>query len=981
MECCWQYVGGDCFSWARLGDCHVHFCALSAAKGMILIMTISKMFLNINGAVRMVVYEPDDNLANVLRQMGLTGTKVGCDAGQCGACSILLDGKVTRVCTRKMKSIKEFSKIITIEGIGTPTNLHPIQMAWIAYGGVQCGFCSPGFIVSTKGLLDTNSNPTRQEVRRWFQRHRNICRCTGYKPLVDAVMAAAQVMRGEMIIDELVFKIPESGRIYNTYYPRPAAVAKVTGTSDFGADMNLKMPAGALQLALVHPKVSHAKILSIDTSEAEKMPGVFKIITHKDVKGKNRIFSPVTGPYNKCNSWDRPILNDVKVHMYGDTLAIVAADTRKNALAAAEKIKAELELLPEYMDALDVLADDAVEIHPGTPNIYVEAPCIKGEETESIFASAPYIVEGSFYTQRQPHGVLEPECGMAYMDEEGRVTVHCKTLALQAVIFWAAAGVGLPPEKIRVVENPTGASFGSALTPQAAALMIVAAMATGKPVCLELQYDEHTHFTGKRAPSYSNVKLAADKDGKLIGLEFDAVLDHGAYSEKAELVATKTSRYMGAGYHIPNILGLTKVVFTNHSFGTAFRAFGSPQAYAASEQVMDMLAEKIGMDPLEFRYINVYRPGSTTPNGTELSVHPLPQLLDMLRPKYKQTLERTKQESTPEKPRGVGIAVGVYNVCGGENDTSNIDLELNADGSVTSWNGWEDQGQGADVGALVLTHEALKSLGLDPKQIILNMNDTALAPTAGPAAGSRSHFMNGNATIDAANKLMNAMRKPDGTYRTHAEMVAEGIPTRYTGTYTTIGLTSALNPFTGQGDPNLEYMYGVFMAEVEVDTKTGKTKVLKSTMHADVGVIGNKLAVDGQMYGGLAQGVGLALSEDYQDLKKSNIIGLGIPAIEDIPDELDVEYLETYRAPGPFGSVGCGELPLTSPHAAILNAIYNACGVRIHELPAYPEKVIAGLKAIESGKVTEQAKYDLGPDFRERLAEMKLKYIASTQKT
>ena len=215
---------------------------------------LKKMTLNINGADKMIVCDPEDSLADCLRLLGLTGTKVGCDKGQCGVCSVLLDGNVVRACTRKMKKVPEFSRVVTIEGIGTPANLHPLQLAWIVHGGVQCGFCTPGFIVSAKGLLDTNPSPTRQDVRAWFQKHRNACRCTGYKQLVDAVMAAAKVLRGEMTMEELSFKIPADGRIYQSNVPKPAAVAKVTGTCDYGADLNLKLPKDALHIAMVNAR-------------------------------------------------------------------------------------------------------------------------------------------------------------------------------------------------------------------------------------------------------------------------------------------------------------------------------------------------------------------------------------------------------------------------------------------------------------------------------------------------------------------------------------------------------------------------------------------------------------------------------------------------------------------------------------------------------------------------------------------------------
>ena len=295
---------------------------------------MDRKLLNINGIPTIVMCDSTEKLADVLRhQAGLTGTKVACGQGQCGCCSVILNGKVVRSCTTTMKRVPAESEITTIEGIGTPDKLHALQLAWILHGGAQCGYCSPGFIVSSKALLDQNPDPTREEIRDWWQKHANVCRCTGYKPLVDAVIDAAKVLRGEMSEDELVYKVPEDGHIWNTRFPRPSAIAKVTGTLDYGADLELKMPPGTLHCAVVHAQVSHANVLSIDVSEAEKMPGVFKVVTHKDVKGRNRINGLVMYPDDvKADGWERPILCDTKVFQYGDALAIVCADTIEQAL-------------------------------------------------------------------------------------------------------------------------------------------------------------------------------------------------------------------------------------------------------------------------------------------------------------------------------------------------------------------------------------------------------------------------------------------------------------------------------------------------------------------------------------------------------------------------------------------------------------------------------------------------------------------------
>lgn len=901
--------------------------------------------INLNGVSRVILADPETSLAEVIRgQLGLTGTKVGCGKGQCGACSVILDGKLVKSCMTKIKRLKEGSSVTTIEGLGTPDNLHALQLAWAVHGGAQCGFCSPGFIVSAKALLDTNLNPAREDIRDWFHKNRNACRCTGYKPLIDAVMDAAKVLRGEMTKSELAFKLPQDGKIWGTNYPRPTAIAKVTGMTDYGADLIAKMPVGTLHLALVQAKVSHATILSIDSSEAERMPGVEKVITCKDVKGKNRITGLITFPTNKGDGWDRPILCDEKVFQFGDAIAIVAADTVANARAAAEKVVVNLEQLPAYMSAPAAMADDAIEIHPGTPNIYYEQKRVKGEDTAPLMKSAAYVVEGDYYLQRQPHLTMEPDVGFAYFDEEGRLTIHSKSIGIHLHHAMICPGLGIEPEKLRLIQNPAGGTFGYKFSPTMEALVGVAAMATNKPVALAYDYYQHITYTGKRSPFFINLKYGADKDGKIIAMEGDWIVDHGPYSEFGDLLTVRGAQFIGAGYGIPNISGLGQTVCTNHAWGSAFRAYGSPQSFFASESLMDELAEKMGVDPLELRYKNVYRPGDTSPTGQAPEVYSLPEMIDKLRPLYKVALERTRKESTPEVKKGVGLSLGIYG-CGLDGpDSSEIWVELTPDG-VTLSSAWEDHGQGADIGALGTCHEGLRPLGISPEKISLVMNDTATVPNSGPSGGSRQQVMTGNAIKNGCEMLLNAMRKSDGSFRTYDEMKAENIPLKYSGKWTASMCTPCDE--NGQGSPFPVYMYGVFMAEVAVDTKTGKTSVEKITVMTDIGKINNRLAVDGQMYGGLAQGIGLALSEDFEDIKKhTSLVDCGLPYTKDVPDDMELHYFENPREHGPFGAAGVGELPLTSPHAAIINGIYNATGVRIRQAPALPEKVLAGLKAL-----------------------------------
>ncbi len=903
-----------------------------------------KKTLEINGQKKVVVASSDESLANVIREnLGLTGTKIGCGEGQCGCCNVILDGKLVRSCVTKMAKVPDGASVLTIEGVGTPDHPHALQVAWMVHGGSQCGFCTPGFIVSAQALLEGNPDPSREDIRDWFNVHRNACRCTGYHQLVDAVTDAAKVLRGEMTLEDLAYKLPEDGHIWGGDYPRPSALAKVTGTLDYGADLGLKMPKSTLQLALVQADVSHANILSVDTSEAEAMPGVVKVVTAKDVKGKNRISGLITFPTNLGDGWDRPILCDEKVYQFGDAIAIVCAHTHKQAEDAAAKVKVELERLPEYMSAPAAMAEDAIEIHPGTPNIYFVQNIAKGEDTGPIFDKAAAVVEDDFYVGRQPHMPMEPDVGFAFINKDGKLYIHSKSIGLHLHAAMIAEGLGVALENLVMVQNPAGGTFGYKFSPTMEALVGAACLATGQPVFLRYNYFQQMTYTGKRSPFFVNMRMAADQDGKLLGMETDWSVDHGPYSEFGDLLTLRGAQFMGAGYDIPAIRGEGRTVCTNHAWGSAFRAYGSPQSEFSSEVLIDELAEKLGMDPFELRYKNVYRPGSTTPTGQEPEVYSLPEMLDILKPKYEAALAKAKENSTDEVKRGVGISIGVYG-CGLDGpDTSEVEVGLNQDNTVTIYACWQDHGQGADMGALGTAHKALEPLGLLPEQIRLVMNDTALAPNSGPSGGSRSQVMTGQAIRVGCELLLEGMKKDDGSFRTFEEMMGNGIPVKYKGVWTAPATNCDEN---AQGNPFSVYMYGVFMAEVAVEKATGKTSVEKMTLVADIGMVNNRLVADGQLYGGIAQGIGLALTEDFEDIQKhSTLVGAGFPYAKMIPDDIELIYVETPRPAGPFGAAGVGELPLTCPHAAIINAIYNACGARVTKLPARPEKVLAAMPA------------------------------------
>lgn len=943
-------------------------------------MKLRKMTLNINGAQRMFVCDPEeDTLASVIRRLGLTGTKVGCGTGVCGSCSVILNGKVIRSCTKKIKSVEEYSDVLTIEGIGAPRYLHPLQVAFMHCGAVQCGFCTPGFIVSAYQLLLENSNPSREDVRDWFQKHRNICRCTGYKQIVDAVMDAAKVMRGECKVEDIMVKLPADKEYYGKPLVRPAALAKVCGVCDYGDDIELKMPENTLHAVLVQPKVAfHAKLKKINKEEAEKMPGVYKVVTAADIKGPNRLGFMAFTPRTLATGQSHPILIEDTIFNYGDVVALVVADTKAHAQAAAKKVTIDWEQLPEYKTYLEAAMPDAMRIHDDHPNVWSEQPTVKGagHNTPELFDGAANVVEGSFYSSREPHMPIEGDTVQAYWGDDGMLTVHCKAMQIYGNIGDIAEATGLPAEKIRVIENPTGATFGWGIAASTYSMAAIACMACDDmPVALSITYAEFMAVSGKRAPAYTNGRLACDKDGKIIAAEWDCGIDHGSYNELGDDLITRPAKFMFFPYNVPNCLGLTRVACTNHNYGTAYRGYGSPQAYTASEALMDMMAEKMGMDPFEIRYRNIARPGDLNVNQYPFREYPMEAMMDKLRPIYEEVKARCEKLSTPEKRRGVGISWGGYNVTEGVYDQCTVALELREDGKYVYYNTWQDQGQGGDIGSLMVSLEALKPMGVTPDDIVLIQNDSKYCPDSGATASSRQHYMNSKAVKMAADQLMNAMKKADGTYRTHAEMIAEGIPTKYETQYQNPEdkTLKYLDPNTGKGNPNPAFTYALTLAEVEVDTKTGKTTCIGYWCVDDVGVIGNVAAVDGQAYGGLSHCIGFALTENYEDVvKHNNILGAGIPAIKDIPDNFNLIHHCTVRNTNPFGSSGASEAFQSGGHMAVINAINNACGVRIYEIPATPDKVKAGLEKVAKGeKIDPPKKYYLGSDFYEEMEYIK----------
>ena len=889
---------------------------------------MQKINLQVNGVQKQVMASPDLTLIDLLRgDLALTGTKQSCDRkGQCGACTVTVNGKAVRSCITKVVNL-EGAEVLTIEGLGTPGNLHLIQEAFILAGAIQCGFCTPGMIMATKALLDQNHDPDIGAIKRALAR--NLCRCTGYKKIIEAVQLAGRFVRGETTPQDVRGNIGTG--MLGVSHPRPTAMLKACGLAQFGADIQL--PPEALELAIVRSTEYHALIKSIDTVVAATMPGVVGFMTAEDIKGTNRI--RVTAP-------DQPVLCEDRVRVLGDPIIAVAAKTREQARAAAAAVQVEYERLPVMMTTKEALAHGAYQIHGHAPNnILATQPVIKGD-AEKALNDAQAVVEAEFSTQINHQAPLEPEVSVAYFEGEGEnaplivvgrsINIHSHCAQIKDAVGYA---------DIRYQEAFSGGQFGIKALITTEAVTAAAVLHFKRPVRYVPIMEESMLITSKRN-SYSSmqVKLAADATGHLTAYCNDFTLNKGAYTMIGPTVMMRSIYMLQGSYYIPNINACGRSVYTNNACGGAARGAGPPQTNFALESAVDMLAEKLGIDALEFRRMNSLQPGQTKSTGMAVSQWPFVELCDAIQPHY----HRAKQAAAAGNAKGetirhgVGIAVHSFGI-GASGDSAQMAVEIDSDDGITIYAAVADPGEGNDS---MLTQIAAHQLGLPLEKVRLYTRDTDKTVGMGPAAGSRMTFMAGNALLNAIEQLQVAMKEA-GT-DTIAGLRNAGKPMRYEGSAKNAG-PAGIDPKTGQGNAFVSECHNIQMAEVEVNTETGAVRIIKMTAAVDSGTIINPQALEGQLEGGMDQGVGYAIREEYVLGKTKDFVTFKFPTIRDVFDS-EIITRATPRLNGPLGATGIGEMTMVSTAPAVINAIYNACGVRIYDLPATPEKVKAGLAAV-----------------------------------
>jgi aldehyde oxidoreductase len=887
---------------------------------------MNKVTLTVNGLEHDIVADADLCLLDLLRdQLHLTGAKQSCDKkGQCGACTVIVDGKAVRSCLSKVARL-DGADVITVEGLGTPANPHLIQEAFVLSGAIQCGFCTPGMIMSAKVLLDENQHPSDEEIKKAL-RH-NLCRCTGYVRIVEAVRLAGRFLRGETTPAE-VRPDPDGPKI-GVSHPRPSSLVKACGVAQFTADI---VVPGALELVGVRSPHPHALIKGIDTAAAEKMPGVVGVLTAKDVKGTNRLKYVVD---------DRPILCEDKVRYIGDPVAAVAALTRDQAVAAAAAVKVDYELLPVVDTFEKALAED-VRVHENRPNASFKQPILKGD-AERAFAESAVVVEARFVTQTNHQAPLEPEPSVAYLEGEGEdaqlvvigrsINIHKHLQMLQESTGW---------ENMRYEEAFSGGQFGIKLDITSEGIAAVAALHFRRPVRYIPSLVEAMQMTSKRHAFDMQVKLGADAQGRLTAYKNHFVADSGAYWSNSDVVILRALQMLSGSYHIPNLDISGTVVYTNNPWTSAARGAGPPQTNFALESAMDMLAQKLGMDPLEFRVLNLLAPGQSKATGHVVEEWPVPGLCEAIKPHYQRATRDAQAHGTDQIKRGVGLGTGSFGI-GAAGDTATVSVELDPDGGLTIYGAVADPGEGNDS---MLTQTAADMLGLPLDKVRLVTRDTDHTAASGPAAASRLTYMAGGAMVHAIEQLQAAMAQAGATKAdatTHDQLKQAGLKTRYLGIKKT-GYSGPLDPQTGQGPSFESQVHAVQLVEVEVNTQTGAVTVVKMTTAVDAGTIINPLNVIGQLEGGMDMGAGYALREQYVAGQTKDWVSFKFPSIRTAFD-MEVIIMETPRKYGTRGSVGVGEMTMVPTAPAVVNAIEDAVGIRLTELPATPDKITAALAA------------------------------------
>jgi CO/xanthine dehydrogenase Mo-binding subunit/aerobic-type carbon monoxide dehydrogenase small subunit (CoxS/CutS family) len=945
-------------------------------------MKKTQLSLSVNGQNYQLEPIPGETLADLLRKrLHLTGTKIGCNEAECGACTVIMDGEPVLSCSTPAERA-DGKTILTIEGLAKPeinregakdakenldslrtsplrgSKLHPLQEAFVKHGAVQCGFCIPGQIMTSYALLQKKPQPTSADIRHALKD--TLCRCAGYPTIENAILAAAESLQtGQPVAEPQIPPSAIESATIGQLKIRPDAIEKVTGEAIFTDDLQFEK---MLFAAVKRAGVPHAFVTKISTEKAHAVPGVVVVMTAADLPGEH---------LHGLVIYDWPVLVGIgeRVRYVGDAIAIVAAETQEAAKAAVELIEVEFDLQPVISSAVQAREEGQPQIH-AKGNLLKHIKVRKGDP-EIGFAEADVVLEHTFHTPATDHLFMEPECSIAVPEGE-RMLVYVGSQIPYQDRTQVARALGWEESRVRIVGQLMGGGFGGKEDIAGQIHAALLAQVTGRPVKLLFDRHESLIVHPKRHATQIKVKLGAKKDGTLVAAKTELYGDTGAYASLGEKVLTRATTHSAGPYKIPHVHADCYAMYTNNPPAGAFRGFGVLQSAFAFETMMDKLAETLGLDRIELRRKNALRVGDETSTGQIMRESAgLVECIDKVSGEMCQVSGLSREElfkprltpDTPHLVRSWGFASAFKNtgLGGGADDTSGAEVELYEDGSFQVRSAAAELGQGL---VTIMRMMVAEELSVAAEQVSVLVMDTDLTPNGGPTTASRQTYVTGNASRLAAKTLREAISATlaekydlapekirfaaDGVHvngqtltmkEVYGEMKTAGKDPRVLYEYHAPTTT----PLGQPGDMHVAFSFASQAAEVEVNKNTGEVKVLRVISANDVGRAINPLGLRGQIEGGVVMGVGHALLENFITengyVVTDRMSRYRIPSIAHTP-EITCIVVEDPTKDGPYGAKGVGEIVLIPTPPAITNAIYNAVGVRFDTLPVDQEKLL-----------------------------------------
>jgi CO/xanthine dehydrogenase Mo-binding subunit/aerobic-type carbon monoxide dehydrogenase small subunit (CoxS/CutS family) len=855
--------------------------------------------ITVNGQARELAGDQRRRLLDVLREdFGLTGVKNGCGTGDCGACTVLLDGVAVNACLTVAGRARG-AVVTTVEGLGQG-RLTPLQQRFLDSGAVQCGFCTPGMLMSaTAGEGD---------ARRVLAG--NLCRCTGYRKIAEALAGGAPEPTAP------------TGQAVGARVRRIDGIDKVTGRACYGAD---GVPADALWVRMVRSPHHRARFTLGDLAAWQRgHEGIALVLTAADVPSNRH----GVGPGFK----DQPVFAEGEVRFLGE--AVLALVGTRGALADVDTLPVTWHELSPVTGIDQAMAPGAELVHPHG-NLMLTTGVEQGDAAAQL-AVAAFTARGRFTTAAVEHAYLEPEAGWADSDGE-HVTIHVSTQAPYQDRDETARVLGLRPEQVEIRPTACGGGFGGKLDLSLHPVVALAALRLRRPVACVYSRAESLAASTKRHPARIDMAMGCDAEGRLVAVAADLHFDTGAYSSWGPTVVNRVPIHATGPYRVRDSRCRASAWFTHAPPSGAFRGFGVPQAAFAHEALMDDLALQAGIDRLEMRRRNAFRPGDVTPTGQRLGTSVgLGECLDALAPRWQAWLAESEafNRQGGEFRRGVGIGCLWYGI--GNTATLNpstVRVSLEADGHIRVHAAAADIGQGIST---VLAQVVADTMDVPMAAVQVAAPFTGSAPDAGKTSASRQTFLTGKAAMLAATAL-----RAEVTQRFGGLEQARGHT--LSAQRTDEPATEPLNSM-GQGKPYASYAFGAQIAQVEVDTQTGVTRVLNVAAAHDVGRAINPAMAEGQIEGGILQGLGMALLECFVPGHSVSLHKYLIPSIAEMPD-IDVHLIEVPEPMGPFGAKGVGEPAIIATAPAIAGAIRHATGIRVDSLPVTPERLWQSLQS------------------------------------